>query len=127
MGFADQKGKKMIDNLNKLCKWRSVLAGWHRGTASLTSGGNPTPGVAAMRDLMDKWLIIRAENSALAQLLIRKRVFTGEEFTDQTMAEAGILDRQLEKLFPGFRTTDDGVVIDPVIALETMRAKGFPD
>ena len=117
----------MIDNLNKLCKWRSVLAGWHRASASLTTpDGNPTPGVPAMRDLMDKWLIMRAENSALAALLIGKGVFTGEEFTDQTMAEAAILDRQLESVFPGFRTSENGIVIDIKVAQETMRKKGFP-
>jgi hypothetical protein len=111
----------VIDNLNKLCKWRSVLAGWHNGTKTLNS-----PGTSAMRDLMDKWLIMRAEGSAIAALLVRKGIFSGEEFTDQVMAEAAILDRQLETVFPGFRTTENGVSIDLAVAQETMRKKNFP-
>lgn len=117
----------MIDPLNKLCKWRSVLAGWHRGTASIMTGGKPTPGVAAMRDLMDKWLIMRAENSAIVALLVEKGVFKEEEFVDQLMAEADRIDKDMERVFPGFRTSDDGIVIfDALLAQRTMSEKGFP-
>jgi hypothetical protein len=112
----------MIDPLNKLCKWRSVLAGWHAGTQSMQSTG-----VQAMRDLMDKWLVMRTESSALAALLIRKNVFTAEEFTDQVHREAAELDRAMERVFPGFRTVEHGVEIyDLDHAQETMRRLGFP-
>lgn len=117
----------MIDPLNKLCKWRTVLAGWHRGTSTIMTGGKPTPGVAAMRDLMDKWLIMRAEGSARTTLLIKKGVFTEREFFDALMEEAKLLDKDMERVFPGFRTNDDGMVIfDAPRALKTMEEKGFP-
>jgi len=118
----------MIDALNKLCKWRLIFAGWHRGSATLITGGKPTPGVAAMRDLMDKWLIMRVENSALAVLLRDKGIFTQEEFYNAIMKEAKILDKEMESVFPGFSTNEDGVVISDIkLAQKTMRDKGFPE
>lgn len=118
----------MIDPLNKLCKWRIIFAGWHLGSKTLTTGGKSTPGVAAMRDLMDKWLIVRAENSALAILLCDKGIFTQEEFYNAIMKEAALLDKEMEKLFPGFATNEDGVYISNVkLAQQTMINKGFPE
>ncbi len=112
----------MIDRLNKLCKWRTVLAGWHGGTKAMNADG-----AKAMRDLMDKWLIMRAETNALAELLIEKGVFTQQEFTGQLHNEAQLLDQAMEKQFPGFRTTAVGVEIyDPKLAAETTRRLGFP-
>jgi hypothetical protein len=112
----------MIDPLNKLCKWRMVLAGWHAGTRSMQE-----PGTKAMRDLMDKFLIARCESSALAALLIAKGVFTEQEFTDQIQQEARHLDQIYEQLFQGMRTSEDGVVFyDIKKANETMKTLGFP-
>lgn len=112
----------MIDRLNKLCKWRAVLAGWHAGTKSMSS-----PGTQAMRDLMDKWLVMRAESNALAELLIEKGVFTQAEFTGQLHNEAQLLDQAMEREFPGFRTIESGIEIyDMNLAGETMRRLGFP-
>lgn len=117
-----------MDPLNKLCKWRSVLAGWHTGTkALLTPSGQRNPGVDAMRDLMDKWLIMRAENNALVTLLIRKKVFTAQEFSETLMREAALLDREMERIFPGMKTSEEGVVLyDIDMARQTMTDKGFP-
>jgi hypothetical protein len=112
----------MIDALNKLCKWRTVLAGWHHGSRFRND-----PGVSAMRDLMDKWLVIRCENSALAALLIAKGVFTAKEFTAQINAEAVHLDNKMEEFFPGFRTIEAGIeVYDTKLAAETCERLGFP-
>ena len=112
----------MIDPLNKLCKWRSVLAGWHTGTRSMQE-----PGTKAMRDLMDKWLVMRCENSAIVALLIGKGVFTTEEFNKQLNDEAAHLDKAMERAFPGFRAADHGVTIfDVKLAEQTMKLLGFP-
>jgi hypothetical protein len=112
----------MSDPLNRLCKWRSILAGWHAGSKSIEQDG-----AKAMRDLMDKWLIMRVETRAMTELMLRKGVITAEEWTDQVHAEAEKLDAQLAKAFPGFRTFDHGVQIyDLKLAQQTMREKGFP-
>lgn len=112
----------MLDPLNKLCKWRSIMAGWHLGTAP-----KETPGVQAMRDLMDKWLIMRVETSALAGLMLKKGVFTDKEYRTQLYAEATILDNHMEEAFPGFRSCEDGVEIyDIPLAQQTTRRLGFP-
>ena len=112
----------MLDALNRLCKWRSVLAGWHLGYRTWDQ-----PGTRAMRDLMDKWLILRCENSALAGLLLAKGVFTAEEYSKQVQEEAAALNKDLEAVFPGFRTSDEGVVMyDLALAQDTMKRLGFP-
>lgn len=112
----------MSDMLQKLCKWRTVLAGWHGG-----SMGKDAPGCRALRDEAEMRLLMRAELNALAGLLIAKGVFTAEEFTRQLDIEAAHLDRSYERRFPGFRTTPDGVdIYDTDMAHETTKRLGFP-
>lgn len=111
-----------MDPLNKLCKWRQVLAGWHHGTKAMNANGN-----LAMRDLMDKWLIARCEATAIATLLINKGLLTSEEVKDAIFQEATLLDMDMEKQFPGFRTDETGVVIyDTKLAHKTTKDLGFP-
>jgi hypothetical protein len=93
--------------LNRLAKWRTVLAGWQLGTRPQ---GDPESD--AVRDHRELSLLLRAEVAALAALLIAKGIFTVEEFTRQVAAEAELLERALEKRFPGARATDDGITID---------------
>lgn len=113
----------MIDKLNKLCEWRTVLAGWHHGTRSINS-----PGPQAMRELMDLVLILRAEGNAVAALLIQKGVFTATEYTEQLQKEAEFLDQQMSAFFPGFRTSEVGIEIyDVPLARSTMARLGFPE
>ena len=107
--------------MEKLAKWRTVLAGWHNGTRSMEE-----PGTNAMRDLMDKWLCMRVENNALAGLLIEKGVIALEEYQARIEHEAEWLDASLAKRFPGFKSTPTGLSIDPALAAETMRRLGFP-
>jgi hypothetical protein len=112
----------MSDMLNKLCKWRSVLAGWHGG-----SMGKDAPGCRALRDEADMRLLMLTELNALAGLLIAKGVFTAEEFTRQIDIEAAELDRSYERRFPGFRTTTTGIEIyDSDLANDTTKRLGFP-
>lgn len=108
--------------LQKLAKWRSVLAGWHGGSMGLD-----TPGCQALRDEAEIRLMLRVEANALAGLLLAKGVFTREEYTAALIAEAAILDRDMERRFRGFRTTASGVEItDTALMLDTMTRLGFP-
>lgn len=110
-----------FEAINRLAKWRSVLAGWQLGTQAIDATG-----VAAVRDHREATLIIRAELNALTSLLIRKGVITEPEFHAAMEREAGALEREMQQRFPGFRATDDGIAMDPIVALATMREKGFP-
>lgn len=101
--------------LNKLAKWRTVFAGWQLGTRSDTD-----PEAAAVRDAIDRQLVLRVETTALVRLLIEKRVFKLDEFERTVADEALELDKILEAKFPGFQTTLEGLKIDPRAA-ETMR------
>ena len=113
--------------LNKLAKWRLVFAGWQLGTRSSQDGE-----AKAVKHHRELSIFLRAESSALTGLLIRKGVFTAEEFTEQMIAEAIHLDAEYEKLFPGFRTEmdeatgDEGVHLELPLAAETMRKLNFP-
>ena len=98
---------RMMASLNRLCKWRSVLAGQHVGTKPAAD-----PETKAFRDLYDKLLILRAENSALVSLLLSKGVVTMDELAAQTAIEADVLEQAYEEKFPGVRATSQGLVID---------------
>ncbi len=107
--------------LNRLAKWRSVLAGWQLGTRSDHDGET-----RAVRDHREQTLLMRAEVTALTGLLIDKGIFTIEEFGDWLEVEAGELNAAYARKFPGFTTTDDGVTIDTAKAADTMRRLDFP-
>jgi hypothetical protein len=107
--------------LNKLAKWRSVFTGWCWGTMA-----SDTRGCQGLRDLMEARLIMRAELTAVTDLLIRKGVFSTKEFADAITHEALELDRMLEDKFPGFSTTPEGVTMDIQVAAETTVRLGFP-
>ncbi|MEX3635997.1 hypothetical protein [Paraburkholderia sp. BR14320] len=104
--------------LNRLAKWRSVFAGWQLGTRVT---GDPES--EAVRDHRELSMVMRAEVSALAALLMQKRVFTVDEFNAQIADEAEWLSQAYERKFPGMRATDAGISIDPHAAKDTM--KGF--
>ena len=102
--------------LQRLAKWRGVLAGWQLGTRP-----KGDPEADAVRDHRELSLILRAELNALVVKLIEKGVFTQEEFVAQVEAEADHLSTGMSKAFPGFKATDWGIEIDPKVAAETMR------
>lgn len=105
--------------LNRLCKWRTILAGWQLGTRPDTD-----PETQAVRDHRDATLILRAEVSALVALLVDKGVFTPHEFEKQVAEEADYHSKQLEEQFPGAKATDSGMDIDLQRAIAWM--KDFP-
>jgi hypothetical protein len=102
--------------VNKLAKWRQVFAGWQLG---LRPKGDPEGD--AVKHHRELSMLLRAELNAMAVILIEKGVMTSDDYTKAVGAEATLLDRAYEKLFPGFTTVDDGVVIDPVLGAETMK------
>jgi hypothetical protein len=105
-----------LPNLNRLAKWRTLLAGWQLGTRPK---GDPESD--AVRDHREATLIQRAELSALASMLIDRGVFTGDEFAAAIEHEADMLSMQMEARFPGIRATDSGLEIDPARAVKTMK------
>jgi hypothetical protein len=106
---------------NRLAKWRAWFAGWHLGTQPSSHG--PT---RAFRNLYESTLIMRAELSAMSQILISKGVYTLDEWREAAAGEADRLSELLTDKFPGVRATDDGLSMAPHIAAATMRREGFP-
>ena len=109
-------GTRLDRSLNRLAKWRMVLAGWQLGTRPK---GDPESD--AVRDHREASLLMRAEGSALVALLIAKGVFTGEEWAAQLATEADELGKMLEQRFPGARATDDGITLDTARWTQTTR------
>lgn len=106
--------------LNRLCKWRTVLAGWQLGT-------RPTrdPECAALRDHRDSTLVMRAELSGLVNLLIDKGAFSRTEFEQQVAFEAMVLSSMYEGVFPGMKATDEGIAMELPLASQTMERLNF--
>lgn len=104
-----------MKSLNRLAKWRSVFAGWQLGTRPSSD-----PECQAVRDHREVSLILRAEVSALVGLLVKKGVFTKEEFSIALGDEADMADADLQRRFPGISSTEHGMQFDSR-AQETMK------
>ncbi len=102
--------------LNRLAKWRTVLAGWQLGTRA-----KGDPECDAVRDQRQALLVLRAEVTALTGLLMRHANLTAEQVDEAFRVEAEHLCTALEQRFPGFKATDVGLEMDSRIAAETTK------
>jgi len=102
--------------LNKLAKWRTMFAGWQLGTRVK---GDPESD--AVRDHREVTILLRAEVSALAALLIAKGVFSTAEWDRQLVIEAEYLNGAYEQKFPGCHATELGMSIDVARAASFMK------
>jgi hypothetical protein len=102
--------------LERLAKWRSVFAGWQLGSRS-----KDDPECQAVRDHREVTILLRAEVTAITGLLIKKGVFTAEEFTAALGEEAELLSADYARKFPGMEATDDGIAYHLPLAGETMK------
>lgn len=112
---------KCVNALNKLAKWRTVFAGRFFGSIP----ADYVPG-KAYRDDVEARLLLRVEVNALCRLLIEKKVFTDAEWQQMLHDEALTLDMLLEKKFPGFKTDQNGVIMDAVTIRENKTMEGWP-
>lgn len=93
--------------MERLAKWRSLFTGWQLGTRLK---GDPESD--AVRDHREATLLLRAEVSALAMLLITKKLAAQDEVVAAIEAEAEQLNADLERRFPGVTATDEGLTLD---------------
>jgi hypothetical protein len=93
--------------LNVLTKWRVLFTGWQLGTRVK---GDPEGD--AVRDHREVTILLRAEVSALAMLLIDKGVCTHDEWLARVEREANELCKRYEERFPGVRAHEHGLTID---------------
>ncbi len=107
--------------LNKLCKWRKFFASWQLGTRPDSDGES-----RAVRHHRETTILLRAELSALTELLIREGVITQPEFQNALEREAKQLDDDYEQAFPGWSSSADGLHMKLPEAADTMRQLGFP-
>jgi hypothetical protein len=93
--------------LERLTKWRTIFAGWQLGTRA-----SDDPECQAVRDHRELTMMLRAEVTALSGLLIKRGLFTAEEWTIAVGEEAVMLEQDYQQRFPGAKATDDGMQID---------------
>lgn len=109
-----------MENLNRVAKWRTIFASWFLGTRSDTDEA-----CKAYKDLVEKVLILRVENNALTQLLIKNGHIDPKEFGEAIEAEAVEYQKMLEKQFPGISATEYGMNINLEVAIDYM--KNWPE
>jgi hypothetical protein len=90
--------------VQKLAKWRAVLAGWQLGTRAK---GDPESD--AVRDHRECTLLLRSEVTALVRLGVERGLFSVEDFTRVNAEEAEHLSAAYERRFPGMRATEIGI------------------
>lgn len=109
--------------LQRLTKWRRVLAAWQLGSAAMDGDARTCrPHVAAVRDHREVTLLMRAELSAVVGLLVKRGPFTLDEFEEQLEAEAMHLDLAHEAKFPGITATATGLTFENPEALRTVQS-----
>lgn len=106
--------------LEKLTKWRSVFAGWQLGTRNDTDAE-----CQAVRDHREVTILLRAEVTALVGVLIKKDVFTLEEFQEQLLEEVEALDQAYARRFPGITSTEHGMAYDVETVAKHGTMKGW--
>lgn len=97
-----------LEALNRVAKWRGLLAGWQLGTRPK---GDPESD--AVRDHREATILLRVESSAIIGLLVRKGVITQAEWEAELAMEADQLSDAYATRFPGVTAADYGLVIDP--------------
>ena len=102
--------------LNRLAKWRMVFVSWQLGTRV-----KGDPEAEAIRDHREVTILLRAEVSALVRVMVDKGVFTVDDFSSVLLEEASRLNKDYEKFFPGFKASDDGMIMTMPEAGETMK------
>src|SRR5262245_41568976 len=99
-------GEELYRKLNKLSKWRMLFAGWQLGTRL-----DDDPEGQAVKDHREVTIVLRAEVTALTGLLLRKGICSEDELRREIAQEAEFLDQQYEERFPGFETSEAGLIV----------------
>lgn len=114
---ASTLATQCVAALNKLAKWRMILAGWQVGSRSIEDETT-----RAIRDHRELTMLLRTEVNALQQLLLAKGIITPDEYHQQLTKEARLMENALEQRFPGFVATSNGMLVfDPALAAETTK------
>lgn len=101
--------------LETVTKWRRAFMNWQLGDKP-----RDDPEACAVVEHREVTIMLRVESSALANLLVKKGVFTVDEFEAQLAVEAMHLSKMLEKAFPGYSAHIDGLHVDPSTGSSTF-------
>ena len=102
--------------MNRVTKWRTLFTGWQLGTRP-----KGDPEADAVRDLRELTICLRVEVNALIGILHKQGIVTSEQWISQLIDEAQALDKSFEARFPGFKSSDDGLIMTLPDAAQTMK------
>lgn len=111
---------RMMAALERLGKWRNHFAGWQLGTRAKSD-----PESQAVRDHREVTILLRAEMSAMAGLLLRKGIITETEWQAALEREANDLSADYAARWPGVVATDIGLHYEPKVIERAGWMKGW--
>lgn len=82
-----------------------------------------TPGLKGVRDIADIALLVRVEVNALVNMLVRKGVFTSEEWVRECIEQTQWFTAQKEQKF-NVKSTAEGLVLNPSASEEEKQPDG---
>ena len=107
--------------LNKVTKWRTIFASWQLGTR-----GAYDAECNALKDHREVTMLLRMEMNAMLGLLKKNGIITEEDWTGAMIEEAKLTDADLEKRFPGAKSSEGGMVLNTSEFMETCKKYNFP-
>lgn len=91
--------------------WVNRIRHWRTHIAQLVVGpAHGTPPFAALEHMAEQQLLQRIETNAIVGILLTAGIVTKEDAGAIMQLEAQKLEAQLERRFPGFRATDEGII-----------------
>lgn len=104
-----------------LSNWKSLFASWATGLRP-----NQNTSYLAAQEQAETILILRAELTACLNLLLHLGVVTKDQFDEKFCEAVILLNQALENKFPGFKSTNEGLVLDkPITAQHTLMQLGI--
>lgn len=113
--MTDPLKRALSASLNRLTKWRSVLASWQLGTRSTDD-----PECRAVKEHREATILLRAELNAVIFLLLNKKIISDEDYDAALLGAADRLNADYQAFFPGFKATETGMDMNMAIARDTM-------
>lgn len=107
--------------MKRVVQWKEVLATWQLGTRDANNGT-----CQALQDLHESLLRKQVKLDAVTEILVRRGILSPEALLEKQIELAVRLDQSMETKFPGVKTTDVGLDIDPEVYQETKDRLNFP-
>jgi hypothetical protein len=107
--------------MKRVVHWKEVLATWQLGTRDANNGT-----YQALQDLHENLIRKQVQLDAVTEILVCRGIFSPEDLLEKQIELAVRLDQNMETKFPGVKTTDSGLDVDPEVYQKTKNRLNFP-